>query len=192
MHVMDHHSLEELERRARREKNAKVRIRLQALILAKRGWTAPQIAPELSSSRRRVQAWIARYNADALPGLAPRKQSGQPPHLPRESEQAFRERIEQGPRPQDGVCTLRGRDMRRILKDEFGALYSLNGVYALLHRLNYSCLMPRPQHEKADPAAQEAFKKKWSSSSKRSAPRTRGGDSKSGSKTKPASASKAR
>jgi len=37
--------------------------------------------------------------------------------------------------------------------------YRLSGVYALLHRLGYRCLMPRPRHPKADSQAQEAFKK---------------------------------
>ncbi|MFC1781069.1 transposase [Planctomycetota bacterium] len=40
---------------------------------------------------------------------------------------------------------------QRLLEREFGVVYSLWGVYDLLHRLGYSCLCPRPQHEKADP-----------------------------------------
>jgi transposase len=61
--------------------------------------------------------------------------------------------------PADGVCTLRAADVRRILEREFGVLYSLKGVYKLLHRLGYSSLAPRPRHRLADPAAREAFKK---------------------------------
>lgn len=65
-----------------------------------------------------------------------------------------------GPREGDGVCTLRGKDAVRILNGEFGVAYSLNGVYDLLHRLGFSCLSPRPRHEKNDPAAMEAFKER--------------------------------
>ena len=46
----------------------------------------------------------------------------------------------------------------RILRDEFGVEYSLNGIYALLHRLGFSSLAPRPRHRNTDPAAQEQFK----------------------------------
>jgi hypothetical protein len=60
--------------------------------------------------------------------------------------------------PEEGVCTLRGKDAVRILEREFGVSYSLDGVYDLLERLNYSCLAPRPRHEKGDPAAQQLFK----------------------------------
>ena len=46
----------------------------------------------------------------------------------------------------------------RILNEEFGVEYTLNGAYDLLHRLNLSCLTPRPRHEKNDPEAMKAFK----------------------------------
>ncbi|MFN0134366.1 MAG: winged helix-turn-helix domain-containing protein, partial [Phycisphaerales bacterium] len=63
-----------------------------------------------------------------------------------------------GPTDADGVCTLRGKDVRRILEHEFGVKYTLDGVYPLLHRLGCSCLAPRPRHEKQDLAAQRKFK----------------------------------
>ena len=49
--------------------------------------------------------------------------------------------------------------MVAILEREFGISYTLDGAYDLLHRLGYSCLKPRPRHERADPAAVEAFKR---------------------------------
>ena len=52
-----------------------------------------------------------------------------------------------------GVCTLRGTDARRILAGEFGVEMTLSGVYDLMHRLNLSCLRPRPLHRKNDPQA---------------------------------------
>jgi Winged helix-turn helix len=71
-----------------------------------------------------------------------------------------RRRVEAGPRPEDGVCTLRGPEIRDIVEREFGVAYSLPAVYFLLHRLGYEPLDPRSRHIKADPAAQEEFKKK--------------------------------
>jgi transposase len=58
------------------------------------------------------------------------------------------------------VCTLRGRDVVSILEREFGVTYSLDGAYDLLERLGYSCLTPRPRHERADPAAVADFKER--------------------------------
>jgi len=78
--------------------------------------------------------------------------------LPHDREGAFLERIDLPPRPEDGTWEWRGADIRRLLEQQFGARYTLGGVYKLLHRLGYSDLMPRPQHPEAHPEAQEFFK----------------------------------
>jgi len=39
--------------------------------------------------------------------------------------------------------SLRGRDLQKILKEEFNARYSLGGTYFLLHRFGFPCLCPR-------------------------------------------------
>jgi transposase len=112
----------------------------------------------LLRSRGFVQRWAYAYRDHGVGGLKDKPRGGRKPRLSPESEAALRARIQAGPRPEDGVCTLRGKDIRRILEDEHGQKYSLNGVYDILHRLGYSCLAPRPRHEKQDPAAQETFK----------------------------------
>jgi hypothetical protein len=66
--------------------------------------------------------------------------------LPREREAKLTART--GSQPGNGVCTLRGRDGNDISEREFGLTY---GAYDLLERLGYSCLTPRPLHEKSDP-----------------------------------------
>ena len=67
-------------------------------------------------------------------------------------------RLDAGPRPDDGVCALRGKDVVRILRREFLVKYTLAGAYELLERLGYSCLAPRPRHEKSDPAERQRFR----------------------------------
>jgi transposase len=63
-----------------------------------------------------------------------------------------------GPTDADGGrCTLRGTDARRIIEREFGKPLKLSTVYALMHRLNLSCLRPRPRHRKNDPPAMKAW-----------------------------------
>ena len=42
--------------------------------------------------------------------------------------------------------------------DKFGVSLRRQAIYDLLHRLDYSSLMPRPQHEQANPEVQEFFK----------------------------------
>src|SRR3954469_14689027 len=158
MHVEDRDSMERLQELAKRDRSTRIWARLQAVILAKQGDTAPEIARALGFSRRAVQAWVAACNRGGLGALPDRPHPGRTPLLPHDQEVRFLERIEAPPRPEDGACELRGADMRRILEREFAARYSLSGVYKLLHRLDYNDLMPRPQHPDADDQAQQFFK----------------------------------
>ena len=176
----------------RQERNAKQRDRYRAVLLALSGKTTPEIAATLDRSRRFVQQWAYRYRDGGLANLAEQPRSGAATKLRRDDEAAFQIRIEAGPDGGDGVCTLRGKDLQRILEEEFGAKYTLDGVYDLLHRLGYSCLKPRPRHRKNETARMHEWTRSapfLSSVSKRSA---RTSASKCGSRMKPGSASKER
>lgn len=148
-----------LRERARSEANAKQRDRLRAVLLAAEGedgaeLEGDQIAKRLGRSPRFVDQWLARYRKGGLEAIRPGKAKGRKPKLPVEQHGAFKARILAGPTEADGgVCTLRGTEARRILSREFGVEISLSGVYELMHRLNLSCLKPRPLHRKNDPKA---------------------------------------
>jgi transposase len=148
----------ELDRRARSERNALQRDRLRAVLLALEGEEAVAIAKTLSRSRRSVQDWVYAYRDGGIDQLKPKPRPGRPTKLPRDREAELMKRLDAGPRVSDGVCTLRGKDVVAILEREFGVKYSLDGAYDLLERLGYSCLTPRPLHEKSDPAAIANFK----------------------------------
>jgi len=151
MVVRLHESLEELEYRSDLKVYAPIRDRIRAVILPAQRHQAPAIAHRLHRSRRWVQQWVYRYRDQGFEGLQDKPRPGQPPKLPKDQETVFRQRLEAGPRPEDGVCRLAGREVHRILTQEFGADYSLAGAYRLLHRLGYACLKPRPKHRKGDP-----------------------------------------
>lgn len=161
MHVASHLPLEELKRLERSEKDANRSRRLRIVILGIEGWTAPAIAMGVGLSRRICQRWVARYNEQGLAGLDDLR--GQKSELPLTEQQraAVCERVDAGPTDQDMVCSLRGKDVQRILAEEFGLLRSLSSVYWLLHRLGYSYLRPRPRHRNNDPVAMDAFKSEW-------------------------------
>src|SRR4051795_6499462 len=107
MYVEDRDSLERLHEAAKQSRNTRTWPRVQAVLLAKQGDTAPQIARALGVSRRAVQAWVAAYNQGGLAALPDRTHPGRTPILPRDQEDRFRARIEAPPRPEDGVCELR-------------------------------------------------------------------------------------
>jgi transposase len=158
MHIEDLDPLDRPQEAARRHRGTRTGPRVQAIILAKQGDTAPEIARASGFSRRAAQARVAAYNRGGLDALPDRPHPGRAPTPPPGQEARSLERIDAPPRPEDGVCELRGADIRRIPGEGFGTRYSVSGVYKLLHRLGYSDLMPRPRHPGAHPEAQESFK----------------------------------
>ena len=70
--------------------------------------------------------------------------------------------LDAGPPAHEGLAAYNGPILCEKIAARFGKVYSLPGVYSLLHRLGYNDLMPRTTHPDTDPATLEVFKKKSS------------------------------
>jgi transposase len=116
-----------------------------------------EIARAVRRSKRFVDEWAGRYRAGGFDAIVPGKAKGNAPKLTPEQDQKLRERINAGATDDDGVCTLRGKDLCRIIEEEFGVIHTLGGIYDVLKRLGYSSLAPRPSHRKKDPQQVEKF-----------------------------------
>jgi transposase len=160
MQVAEHDSMVDLQRLAKRERDGRVRIRLQGIILGRQGRSSREIGEVLGVSSRSVRDWVKRYQQGGVAALQEQPGRGRRTRLKEQDHEAFRARVDAGAQPDDGVCTLRGCNIKQILEQEFGVRYSVSGVYRLLHRLGYSSLMPRPRHKLSDPQRQDDFKKK--------------------------------
>src|SRR4051794_3755385 len=158
MFVADHHTPGQLHELVQAIPQKRLWRRAQAVNLAKQGRTAQDIADALGCSLKAVKNWVAQYNRGGIEALHERPRSGRPPLLDPQEYPRLKQRLGAPPRPEDGVCTFQGPDVRRIIEQEFGVLMSLQAVYDLLHRVGYSSLMPRPQHEDANPEVQTFFK----------------------------------
>lgn len=150
--------IDRLLRRARREHDAEQKDRHLCVVHACRGVQTAVIQSMLARSRGFVQRWVYAYRDGGIEALSEKPRPGRTPKLPREREPDLRARLNAGATEGDGVCTLRGKDVQTILEREFGVKYTLDGIYPLLRRLGYSCLAPRPRHEKQDLEAQQKFK----------------------------------
>lgn len=148
------------------EPNAKQRDRYRAVLIAGEGLAErselyrEQIAATLRRSRQFVDQWIGRYRTGGIDALVPKRQPGAKPKLTGQEQQELCAMLDAGPDSGEGLAAYNGPILREKIKQRFGKVYSLNGVYALLHRLGYNDLMPRPKHPGTDPAALEEFKKK--------------------------------
>lgn len=192
MHVEPHQTADQLVELIRAQPRARIARRLSAVRLALLGHTAPDVATQVLLSERQVRTWVARYNDGGTDALTDRPGRGRKKALTDDQQQRLKDRLRAGPTEADGVCTLRGEDVRRILRDEFGVVRSLQAVYDLLHRLGFEPLRPRPRHPQADPQAAEGFKKGFPSGSPRSLAPTPANGSRCGSRTRHGSARRAR
>ncbi|MGD0461035.1 MAG: winged helix-turn-helix domain-containing protein [Tepidisphaeraceae bacterium] len=160
MHVLLHDStdLDRLGQLAAAERQAFQRDRYRSVLFAVDGLEGDGVAERLGRSPRFVDEWVGRYRRSGIAALTPKKQPGKPPKLTAEQEAKLKARLDVEPTPADGVCTVRGKDIVRILEREFGVKHTLGSIYGVLARIGYSCLTPRPRHEKADPQLVRQFK----------------------------------
>jgi transposase len=148
------------------EANAKQRDRYRVVLLAGRGLgdqselTREQIAAGVGRSRQFVDEWVGRYRRGGLESLRPRKQPGAAAKLTESEREQLKAMLDAGPAPGEGLAAYNGPILREKVNERFGKLYSLPGLYALLHRLGYNDLMPRTTHPGSSAAAQEEFKKR--------------------------------
>jgi transposase len=137
---------------------------------------------------------VHRYNEEGLAGLRDRHRPGPRPRLTPEQGAELEGVVEQGPDPdRDGVVRWRRADLKALIEARFAVRLHERTVGKVLRRLGFARLSVRPKHPKADEAAQEAFKKaspSWCARRFPSAPAA--SRSRSGSKMRPASASRAR
>ena len=153
----DAHDRQLLDELVRREADARQRDRYRAALLAMDDLEGDEIAMRLGRSPRFVDEWAARYRRGGIEALRPKKQPGRRPKLTAGQEEQLKARLDAGPRDGDGVCSLRGKDVCRIIEREFGVVHTVGGIYDVLRRLGYSSLAPRPRHRKNDPRAVQQF-----------------------------------
>ena len=183
----------ELRREAGRCRDARAARRMLALALVLEGASREEAARAAGMDRQTLRDWVHRYNEEGLPGLHDRRRPGPRPRLTPEQEAELEGIVERGPDPdRDGVVRWRRVDLKALIEARFAVRLHERSVGKVLRRLGFSRVSVRPKHPKADEAAQEAFKKASPSWSARRFPSTPAASrSRSGSWTRPASASRA-
>jgi len=126
---------------------------------------ADEVSKMLGVSKQAVWLWVSQYNKDGPEGLVRRGRGGRRWSLlswPQEETllKSFEKRALGGE-------WITAKQMLPKICQTAGEEVSLAYVYRLLRRHQWRKLGPRPRHIKADPQAQEEFKKNSRSSSKK-------------------------
>ena len=183
----------ELRREAGRCRDARAARRMLALALVLEGASREAAARCAGMDRQTLRDWVHRYNAEGIEGLRDRRRPGPRPRLSPEPEADLVTAVEQGPDPdRDGVVRWRRVDLKALIEARFAVRLHERSVGKVLRRLGFVRLSVRPKHPKGDEAAQNAFKKASPRWCRRRCPSTpAAGRSRSGSKMRPASVSRA-
>ena len=115
---------------------------------------------ELRDGPPDAQGLGAPLQRRGVAGLVDRSRPGRPPRLSPAQVAELVEIVETGPDVAvDRVVRWRCVDLKGVVAERFAVALSERQVGRILNRQRYTRLKPRPQHPKADEAAQAAFKK---------------------------------
>ena len=110
--------------------------------------------------RQTLRDWVLRFNGEGPGGLTNRQGARRPRLLSDEQMKQLSKIVKAGPDPAvDGVVRWRRIDLKRVIEERFGAVYSERSISELLAVLGFSRMSTRPQHPKQDERVIEAFKK---------------------------------
>ena len=142
-----------LKARYRAEARADRRMRLQGLWLLREGRSVDETAAAVGVHRRTVDRWVAWYRRGGVDGALAHRQGGrgQPRKLTPEQEARVRAEV--------ATDRFRTAESGAWIAATFGVRFRRGGVSSLLRRLRAAPQVPRPRHEKADPAAQAAWQR---------------------------------
>ena len=150
----------ELRRLAKRSQNNRQIRRLLALAAVYDGMSRADAAQIGGMDRQTLRDWAHRFNAEGPEGLTDRRRPGRECWLSEAQMAELAEIVETGPDPAvDGVVRWRRVDLKRVIEERFGVVYSERAISSLLARLAFSHISGRPQHPGQEAGVIAAFKK---------------------------------
>ena len=158
--LRDDYDAAELRTLAKRSRDPRQIHRLLALAAVYDGMSRAEAAKVGGMDRQTLRDWAHRFNAEGPEGLTDRPRAGRPRQLTDAQMAELAEIVETGPDPvRDGVIRWRRIDLKRVIEERFGVVYSERAVSDLLARLSFSYISGRPQHPRQDQRVLDGFKK---------------------------------
>lgn len=158
MHMPPHLSLDELAQRYRRATDAVARSQWQMVWLLAGGTPTAEVARVTGYSVTWVREIARRYREDGPAGVGDRRHGnpGATPLLDPTQQAALRDALA-GSAPRGDLWTC--RSVAAWMSEALGRPVSEQRGWEWMRRLGFTPQRPRPRETRADPAAQEAFKK---------------------------------
>jgi transposase len=138
---------------------AGIKDRLLAVLYSKKRFSNATICALINRSKSFVYKWAARYRRLGLQGLFDLKRSGRPSKLNTAETAQLRQRIADGPKPDDEISVFDGPSIQVIIVKELNVTYANSSIYGVLHRIGFRRVRPRPIHEKNSQAVMDLWEK---------------------------------
>ncbi|MEI8346387.1 MAG: winged helix-turn-helix domain-containing protein [Pseudomonadota bacterium] len=155
--IMSGHNNDDILTLFKKEKNARVQIRLLALLYLQEKKRLKDVVNLLHVTEPSVREWVHSYHRHGYEGLIEDEGRGRLQRLPKEKEKEFIAAVEDLQKEKKGG-RVTGYDIQKILHEKFDVSYSVDGVYVLMDRLNLVWITARSKHPKNSQKAMDTFK----------------------------------
>jgi len=144
----------------RRSEESRYDHRLHGVLLVAQGLTCPEVAALLGDSRRTVEYWVHRFEAEGLAGLREGERPGRPSRLSDQQLHLVSAALRLPPRDSGLEGNLwDGKMLSAYLERECGVALGVRQCQRLFRQFGFRLRKPRPLIAHADPAEQAVVKK---------------------------------
>ena len=125
-----------------------------------------EISGLIGCSQTTVHRWIKHSLSGRTLETLPR--SGRPTKLTKKTISKLKKKIlNKIQNANNEFCSVNTKQIRKIINQDIGELYSLRHVERIMHKLGFSLITPRPQHLKHDQKKVDKFRDEFKKNSNR-------------------------
>jgi transposase len=152
-------SIKNFENRYRKEKNARAKSRLHALLLRRKKYTQPEIASIVHVSQGTVSNICRRFLKEGWNSVYDKPREGRPSRLTQEQKISLKKILSDEFFDGEIYRGWQTKDVMQVIKDKYGVKYSQRKIRDIFYEFKMSWKVPRPLHKNRDEKAVRTFKK---------------------------------
>lgn len=160
LHFQTYDKLRRLKKEAEADGAHRVAKRIHAITLNHDGLSSGAIAELLDAPRSKVSQWLSDYEQFGYEALLEGQRPGRPGQLTKPQQVQLEDIIDSGPQAWGFLSGVWSAPMvGRIISEEFGIGYTARHVRRLLHEWGFSVQRPRRKLMRANPQAQNRWRR---------------------------------
>lgn len=160
LHYRTRDRLRQMRKDAEQDGEYRVAKRVHAVLLNGAGHSSGEIAHLLEAPRSKVSQWLNQYEQHGYEALLEGHRCGRPCQLTEAQRKTLADILDSGPRAYGFLSGVWNAGMiARVVEEEYRVPYTPRHVRRLLSNLGFSVQRPKRVLAKADPAAQNRWRR---------------------------------